>query len=93
MCRDLIRYPDQATRVAGAYSILDFQKAPEGMSADSYIWNIERSATPESTLSPSSPLVSIEYVTIPLSLWIFPLVGFLDHTTSHEAIADGYIAP
>eukprot|EP00036_Acanthoecidae_sp_10tr_P010001 CAMPEP_0182915526 /NCGR_PEP_ID=MMETSP0105_2-20130417/374_1 /TAXON_ID=81532 ORGANISM="Acanthoeca-like sp., Strain 10tr" /NCGR_SAMPLE_ID=MMETSP0105_2 /ASSEMBLY_ACC=CAM_ASM_000205 /LENGTH=630 /DNA_ID=CAMNT_0025052397 /DNA_START=32 /DNA_END=1924 /DNA_ORIENTATION=+ len=54
-------YPDQATRVAGAYSILDFQKAPEGMSADSYIWNIERSAAPETTLSPSSPLVSIEY--------------------------------
>lgn len=56
-------YPDQATRLAVAYSILEFQKAPEGTSTDSYIWNIERPSDPEMTLSPSSPLVSIEYNT------------------------------
>lgn len=54
-------YPDQATKLAVAYSILEFQKAPEGMSTDSYIWNMERPNAPETTLSPSSPLVSIEY--------------------------------
>lgn len=54
-------YPDQATKLAVAYSILEFQKAPEGISTDSYIWNIERPNAPEMTLTPSSPLVSIEY--------------------------------
>jgi dynein intermediate chain 2 len=54
-------YPDQATKLAVAYSILEFQKAPEGISTDSYIWNVERPNAPEMTLTPSSPLVSIEY--------------------------------
>lgn len=54
-------FPDQATKLAVAYSILEFQKAPDGTSTDSYIWNIERPNAPEMTLSPSSPLVSIEY--------------------------------
>lgn len=54
-------YPDQATKLAAAYSILEFQQAPEGMCMDSYVWNMERPGTPESVLSPSSPLVSVEY--------------------------------
>jgi dynein intermediate chain 2 len=31
------------------------------MSLDSYIWDVERPAAPESVLTPSSPLVSIKY--------------------------------
>eukprot|EP00041_Stephanoeca_diplocostata_P018513 m.387773 g.387773 ORF g.387773 m.387773 type:complete len:650 (+) comp21037_c0_seq1:201-2150(+) len=54
-------YPEQHTKFAAAYSVLEFQKAPEGMSMDSYVWNVERPTAPETTLSPSSPLVSIEY--------------------------------
>jgi len=44
-----------------AYSILEFQKAPEGISTNSYVFNTERPNAPEFTLNPSSPLVSLEY--------------------------------
>lgn len=53
--------PDAPNKLAVAYSVLDFQKAPAGVSFDSYIWDVEVPTQPESTLSPSSPLVSLEY--------------------------------
>ena len=33
-------YPDGTHKLAAAYSVLEFQKVPEGMSFDSYIWEI-----------------------------------------------------
>ena len=33
-------YPDGAHKIAAAYSSLEFQKSPENISLDSYIWEI-----------------------------------------------------
>ena len=33
-------YPDGALKLAAAYSILEFQRSPVGMSPQSYIWDI-----------------------------------------------------
>jgi len=54
-------HPDQSRKFAVAYSVLDFQKAPAGISLDSYIWDTEVPTAPEMALTPSSPLVSLEY--------------------------------
>jgi len=54
-------HPDQGRYLAVAYSVLDFQKAPADISLESYIWDIEKPTQHESTLTPSSPLVSLEY--------------------------------
>eukprot|EP00049_Salpingoeca_infusionum_P018565 m.357810 g.357810 ORF g.357810 m.357810 type:complete len:572 (+) comp17943_c0_seq1:313-2028(+) len=54
-------YPDGAKKLAVAYSVLEFQKAPAGTSVDSYIWDIEKPNVPELALTPSSPIVSIRY--------------------------------
>eukprot|EP00040_Diaphanoeca_grandis_P015603 m.79778 g.79778 ORF g.79778 m.79778 type:complete len:597 (-) comp25247_c1_seq1:98-1888(-) len=54
-------YPDDSSKFCVAYSILEFQKAPEGVSTNSYVFNTDRPNAPEMTLTPSSPLVSVEY--------------------------------
>ncbi|EGF84346.1 hypothetical protein BATDEDRAFT_22301 [Batrachochytrium dendrobatidis JAM81] len=54
-------YPDDGHKIAVAYSVLDFQKMPANMCLDSYIWDVENPNTPEQTLSPASPIVSIKY--------------------------------
>eukprot|EP01137_Pigoraptor_chileana_P008982 Opistho-2@56562 len=54
-------YPDGARKVAVAYSILDFQHMPSGMSLDSYIWDIENPNTPDQVIKPASPLLCLEY--------------------------------
>jgi len=54
-------HPDSGKKLAVAYSVLDFQKAPAGTSLDSYIWDIEKPTHHELALTPSSPLVSLEY--------------------------------
>jgi len=54
-------HPDSGKKLAVAYSVLDFQKAPAGTSLDSYIWDIEKPTAHELALTPSSPLVSLEY--------------------------------
>eukprot|EP00054_Salpingoeca_dolichothecata_P018737 m.115500 g.115500 ORF g.115500 m.115500 type:complete len:584 (+) comp22988_c1_seq3:64-1815(+) len=54
-------YPDGATKIAVAYSILEFQKAPAGASLDSYIWALENPSTPEMTLTPSSQLGCLQF--------------------------------
>ena len=33
-------YPDNAQKLAVAYSILEFQRSPPGMCMDSYIWDV-----------------------------------------------------
>ena len=72
-------HPDGPRKLAAAYSVLEFQKAPMGISFDSYIWDVgetcrvpsmsrvlicfpsENPNTPETTLTPSSPLITLEY--------------------------------
>lgn len=54
-------YPDGAHQLAVAYSILDFQKQPYNMSVDSYIWDIHNPNTPLMALTPTSPIVSLQY--------------------------------
>eukprot|EP00056_Hartaetosiga_gracilis_P004200 m.72507 g.72507 ORF g.72507 m.72507 type:complete len:579 (+) comp11741_c0_seq1:115-1851(+) len=54
-------YPDGGRKLAAAYSILEFQKAPTNISYHSYIWDLENPNAPELALTPSSPLVSIRY--------------------------------
>ncbi|XP_066092984.1 dynein axonemal intermediate chain 2 isoform X1 [Saccopteryx bilineata] len=54
-------HPDGNRKLAVAYSCLNFQRAPKGMSHDSYIWDLENPNRPELILKPSSPLVTLEY--------------------------------
>ncbi|XP_059853873.1 dynein axonemal intermediate chain 2 [Delphinus delphis] len=54
-------HPDGNRKLAVAYSCLNFQRAPEGMSNESYIWDLENPNRPEIVLKPSSPLVTLEY--------------------------------
>ncbi|PNJ87611.1 DNAI2 isoform 1 [Pongo abelii] len=54
-------HPDGHRKLAVAYSCLDFQRAPVGMSSDSYIWDLENPNKPELALKPSSPLVTLEF--------------------------------
>ncbi|XP_063682877.1 dynein intermediate chain 3, ciliary-like [Bolinopsis microptera] len=54
-------YPDNAQKLAVAYSVLEFQRSPPGMCMDSYIWDVESPNKPDMTLKPISPLVCIEY--------------------------------
>nr|XP_035934928.1 dynein intermediate chain 2, axonemal isoform X1 [Halichoerus grypus] len=54
-------HPDGNRKLAVAYSCLNFQRAPEGMSHESYIWDLENPNRPEIVLKPSSSLVTLEY--------------------------------
>ncbi|KAJ3091761.1 Dynein intermediate chain 2, axonemal [Quaeritorhiza haematococci] len=54
-------YPDDGHKIAVAYSDLQFQKMPDNMSFDSYIWDIENPNTPDQTLYATSPLVCLKY--------------------------------
>ncbi|ELK37065.1 Dynein intermediate chain 2, axonemal [Myotis davidii] len=66
-------HPDGNRKLAVAYSCLNFQRAPEGMSHDSYIWDLGEGRTgsgrdsrregpgQEGWEEPSSPLVTLEY--------------------------------
>ncbi|KAK2503602.1 hypothetical protein MC885_021843 [Smutsia gigantea] len=54
-------HPDGNRKLAVAYSCLNFQRAPAGMSHESYIWDLENPNKPEIVLKPSSPLVTLEY--------------------------------
>ncbi|KAI8587487.1 Dynein intermediate chain 2, axonemal [Geranomyces variabilis] len=54
-------YPDDGHKIAVAYSMLQFQSMPTNMSFDSYIWDVENPNSPDQTLTPPSPLVSLKY--------------------------------
>ncbi|XP_047403737.1 dynein axonemal intermediate chain 2 isoform X2 [Sciurus carolinensis] len=54
-------HPDGNRKLAVAYSCLNFQRAPAGMSHESYIWELENPNRPEIALKPPSPLVTLEY--------------------------------
>lgn len=53
--------PDGGRKFACAYSNLNFQQAPDGMTTESYIWDIHNPNFPDQTLTASHPLVSLEY--------------------------------
>jgi dynein intermediate chain 2 len=54
-------HPDQANKLAVAYSSLQFQNGRTGMKATSYIWDLNTPNSPDYALTPQSPLVSLEY--------------------------------
>ena len=54
-------YPDGGKKVAVSYAILQFQRQPEGMSLNSYVWDVHNPNYPELELHPASPLVCLEY--------------------------------
>ncbi|XP_064251688.1 dynein axonemal intermediate chain 2 [Passer domesticus] len=54
-------HPDGNRAMAVAYCSLDFQDSRKDLSFDSYIWDLEKPYTPELTLKPSSPVVTLEY--------------------------------
>lgn len=54
-------HPDGSGKLAVAYSVLEFQKQPDGMPAHSYVWDVSNPNAPDVTLAPQIPLVSIAY--------------------------------
>ena len=54
-------HPDGSSRLAVAYSVLEFQRQPEGMPAHSYVWDVASPGEPDATLAPPSPLVALAY--------------------------------
>eukprot|EP00658_Telonema_sp_P-2_P028263 TRINITY_DN2168_c0_g1_i2.p1 TRINITY_DN2168_c0_g1~~TRINITY_DN2168_c0_g1_i2.p1 ORF type:complete len:641 (+),score=177.96 TRINITY_DN2168_c0_g1_i2:77-1999(+) len=53
--------PDGGRKFACAYSNLQFQQAPGDMTSQSYVWDVNNPNFPDLTLTPSNPLVSLEY--------------------------------
>eukprot|EP00325_Prymnesiales_sp_UTEX-LB-985_P001884 CAMPEP_0174697580 /NCGR_PEP_ID=MMETSP1094-20130205/3399_1 /TAXON_ID=156173 /ORGANISM="Chrysochromulina brevifilum, Strain UTEX LB 985" /LENGTH=567 /DNA_ID=CAMNT_0015894583 /DNA_START=31 /DNA_END=1734 /DNA_ORIENTATION=- len=55
-------YPDGGKKLAVAFSIMQFQdRRMEQVSVNSYIWEVNNPNTPETTLTPASPLCCLEY--------------------------------
>ncbi|GAB4819199.1 hypothetical protein N2152v2_006245 [Parachlorella kessleri] len=54
-------HPDGSGRLVVAYSVLEFQRQPDSMPAHSYVWDVSNPNTPEATLAPQIPLVSVNY--------------------------------
>ncbi|ORZ39046.1 WD40-repeat-containing domain protein [Catenaria anguillulae PL171] len=54
-------YPEDGNKIAVAYSVLDFQRTPMGMTYESYIWDIENPNQPDLAILPASPLVCLKY--------------------------------
>eukprot|EP00741_Cyanophora_paradoxa_P021766 tig00000241_g21009.t1 len=52
---------DGPKRVAIAYSVMQFQQAPEGMSPNSYVWDVNNPNYPQTEIVPSSPLCCLEF--------------------------------
>ena len=55
-------FPDGGKKLAVAFAIMQFQDyRMENMSYTSYIWDVNNPNTPESSLTPASPLCCLEY--------------------------------
>jgi dynein intermediate chain 2, axonemal len=54
-------FPTDGRKIAVAYSVLQFQKMPEGLALSSYIWDLGNPNYPEQELTPASPIVCLEY--------------------------------
>tara|TARA_A100001015_G_scaffold283493_1_gene348856 strand:- start:1990 stop:3738 length:1749 start_codon:yes stop_codon:yes gene_type:complete len=56
--------PDGPTRIAVAYSVLQFQDPrllTKSLPVNSYIWDVQKPNSPEATLTPDSPLCSLRF--------------------------------
>lgn len=51
----------EGSKIATAYAIMDFQQQPEGMSLDSYVWDLGNPNEPEYTMQPLSQVVSAKF--------------------------------
>jgi len=54
-------HPDGARKLAVSYSILEFQRQPEGMPVSSYVWDVNNPNTPDTELTPASQMVCAVY--------------------------------
>ncbi|GCB65186.1 hypothetical protein scyTo_0007664 [Scyliorhinus torazame] len=54
-------HPDQGRKLAISYCCLEFQRAADNMSYDSYIWDMENPNKHETVIKPVSPLLCLEY--------------------------------
>lgn len=53
--------PDGSGRLAVAYSVLEFQRQPDGMPSASHVWDIANPSAPEAALAAPSPLVTLGF--------------------------------
>jgi dynein intermediate chain 2 len=53
--------PDSGTKAVVAYSILDFQQQPAGMSLSSYVWDLGNPNVPDAELLAPSQLVTAKF--------------------------------
>jgi len=54
-------HPDSLWKLAVSYCTLQFQKMPENIPLNSYIWDVTNPNSPDFTIKPQSPLVSLVY--------------------------------
>ncbi|XP_060700806.1 dynein axonemal intermediate chain 2 [Hemiscyllium ocellatum] len=54
-------HPDQGRKLAISYCCLEFQRAADNMSYESYIWDMENTSKHEMVIKPVSPLLCLEY--------------------------------
>ncbi|GMH43207.1 hypothetical protein BSKO_11129 [Bryopsis sp. KO-2023] len=54
-------HPDGSRKVAVAYSIMDFQQQPAGMSLSSFIWDVNNPNTPDFEMLPPSQLCCTKF--------------------------------
>lgn len=60
-CSYISWYPDGARKLAIAYSIMEFQKQPEGMPTESYVWDVTNPNVPDFTMRTASQLCCVKY--------------------------------
>ncbi|XP_048411502.1 dynein axonemal intermediate chain 2 isoform X3 [Stegostoma tigrinum] len=54
-------HPDQGRKLAISYCCLEFQRAADNMSYESYIWDLENTNKHDMVIKPVSPLLCLEY--------------------------------
>eukprot|EP01006_Ploeotia_vitrea_P046809 TRINITY_DN67063_c2_g1_i1.p1 TRINITY_DN67063_c2_g1~~TRINITY_DN67063_c2_g1_i1.p1 ORF type:complete len:579 (-),score=300.96 TRINITY_DN67063_c2_g1_i1:51-1787(-) len=54
-------HPDGSVKLAVSYSVLQFQKMPDGMPVSSYIWDVNSPNEPDMEIIPQSPLCALVY--------------------------------
>lgn len=58
---NMTNWNGEGSKVATAYAIMDFQQQPDGMSLDSYVWDLGNPNEPEYTMQPLSQVVSAKF--------------------------------
>lgn len=54
-------HPDGTAKVAVSYAVMQFQKMPENMPTQSYIWDINNPNEPDYTITPPSPCCALAF--------------------------------